>query len=435
MRGLREYITGARALSRNVWLFLLAALVMGTGRQIFMVLRNQYLVDLGMLDQQVTSVQGFNSIGGLLIAIPAVAIIGRFKAKRLLAVIVVMNAIGFATQGLFGTLQIFQMGAFAAGIAMSLNMALGAPFLMRNTSAVERIFGFAFLSAVSWPLSGFMGSLLAALMQTGFAAWAGAGVTVAGEFIPAELFGYRASLIAASALVLVALIPISLVKEPRPEGASLPLRALLKVHDKKRLLLLGLPEMVIGFGAGLTVPFFNVYFKNQWGLAPAQVAFVFMGMFAVLTLGYLIVPPLVRRFGPVKTIIATQLLSLPFFVELALANFLWLAVVAFIARQTLMNGAEPIYKQFAQEAADTRDRNAVAVAVHTSRHAFFTVANFVSGFLIAAAGGKFHYVITGTIICYLIAISLEALILPRLDRQRLAAALPASVVAPTMRGK
>jgi MFS family permease len=415
---MREYLRSMGMLKRNVWLFLTAALLMGTGRQIFMVLRNQYLVDLGLADQAVTSVQGFNSLGGLLIALPAIVIISRFRAKTLLTGICIANAIGFSLQGLFGTLQVFQGAALAAGVAMSLNMALGSPFLMRNTGVHERVFGFALLATVSWPLSGFIGSLLSGLLQAWFTGMAGEGVVVFGESIPAMMFGYRATLVVASALVLTALVPIMMVREGPADGKGKTLRQIMTFHDKKTLFLIGLPQMVIGFGAGLTIPFFNVYFKNEWGLSPQQIAPIFMAMFAVLVVSYLITPPLVKRFGPVKVMIGSQILSLPFFIELALGSFLWAAITAFIARQALMNSGEPIYKQFAQEVADDRDRNTVAVWVHSSRHIFFTFANFASGFLIALDDGRFRLVIGCTILCYVIGIIMELLILPGLNRAR-----------------
>jgi predicted MFS family arabinose efflux permease len=418
MNGLREYMRSIGLLKRNVWLWLCAALVMGIGRQIFMVLRNQYLVDLDLPHEQVTSVQGFNSLGGLLIALPAVVIISRFKSRTLLACICVANAVGFAAQGLFGTLEVFQGAAMASGIAMSLNMALGAPFLMRNTGMQERIFGFALLSTVGWPLSGFIGSLLSGILQEWFTALGEGGVLMMGEVVPASLFGYRATLLVAAGFVLIALLPISLVREGPPDGAGKTLRQILTFHDKKKLLWLGLPEMLIGFGAGLTIPFFNVYFKNEWGLTPQQIAPIFMAMFGVLVISYLVTPPLVRRFGPVKVMITAQILSLPFFVELALGHYLWAAMTAFIARQVLMNNSDPIYKQFAQEVADDRDRNAVAVWVHSSRHIFFTLANFVSGYMIAMDDGHFRIVIATTIVCYVIAIGAELAVLPGLNRAR-----------------
>jgi hypothetical protein len=352
------------------------------------------------------------------VAIPALALIGRFRAKYLLLCIVAVNSCGFALQGLLGTLDIFQGAAFAAGISMSLNMALGAPFLMRNSTVQSRVFAFALQSAVSWPLSGFVGSFLSGELQRRFADFAGTNILFMGETIAGNMFGYRATLLVAAGFVLMAILPISLIREEKAEGAGKSIKQLFKIHDKKKLLLLGLPEMIIGIGAGLTIPFFNVYFKNEWSLSPQQIAPIFMAMFGLLVFSYLIQPPLVKRFGPVKVMIASQILSLPFFIELALGNHLYLAIIAFIARQCLMNSSDPIYKQFAQEVADDRDRNAVAVWVHTSRHMFFTLANFLSGYLIAADGGRFRIVIVVTIACYVVAIGVELAILPGLNRAR-----------------
>ncbi len=418
MNGLRSYFQNVGLLSRNIWMFVFAALLMGIGRQIFQVLRNQYLVDLGLPSEQMSSVQGFNSIGTLLIAVPAIAIIGRFRARTLLVAVALANSAGYFVQAWMGSLEIFQSAAFAAGLAMGLNVALAAPFLMRNTSLTGRVFAFSIQSAVSWPLSGFVGSWLSGLLQKGGATWASGGVTLFGEFIPAHLFGYRFALAVAAALVLLAIVPIALIKEAPPESRGRSIRELLRVHNKGRLFWLGMPELIIGFGAGLTVPFFNVYFKSEWSLAPEEIALVFMIMFVVLIFTYLLAPPLVKRFGAVKVIVASQLLSLPFFVELALGNHLVLAVIAFIMRQALMNLSDPIYRQFAQEVADDRDRNAVAVSVHFSRQLFFTVANFASGYLIAFDEGRFTIVIVTTIVLYVIAIGSELIILPRLDRVR-----------------
>ncbi|MBP9891646.1 MAG: MFS transporter [Planctomycetes bacterium] len=418
MNGLRNYLHHVGMFSRNIWLFLLAALLMGVGRQVFQVLRNQYLNELHLSGSELTSVQGLNSLGTLVIAIPAIVIIGRRSARSLLAVVALVNAAAYAAQAIFGNLEIFRASAFCAGLAMGLNVALGAPFLLRNTSVAERVFAFSIQSAVSWPLSGFVGSWLSGWLQSSAQAWAGNGVIFLGESVAPNLFGYRFALLAGAAIVLLGLIPVAFIREGKPEGAGKSIKALLTVHNKGRLLALGIPEMIIGFGAGLTVPFFNVYFQNEWKLEPAEIAKVFSLMFVVLVATYLLAPPLIKRFGPVKVIIVTQILSLPFFVELALGNFLWAAIVAFIMRQTLMNLSDPVYRQFAQEVADPRDRNSVAVVVHSSRQLFFVFANFVSGYLIDMAGGRFTIVIVTTIVIYVVAIAAELVILPRLERIR-----------------
>ena len=167
MNGLRNYLRHVGMFSRNIWLFLLAALLMGVGRQVFQVLRNQYLNELHLSGSQMTSVQGLNSLGTLVIAIPAIVIIGKRSARSLLAIVALVNAAAYAAQAVFGNLEIFRASAFCAGLAMGVNVALGAPFLLRNTGTAERVFVFSLQSAVSWPLSGFIGSWLSGGLQSG----------------------------------------------------------------------------------------------------------------------------------------------------------------------------------------------------------------------------------------------------------------------------
>ena len=51
---------------------------------------------------------------------------------------------------------------------------------------------------------------------------------------------------------------------------------------------------------------------------------------------------LAERYGKVKTIVGTQLASLPFMVYLGFAGYLPLAVAAFVMRAALMNMSGPI---------------------------------------------------------------------------------------------
>ncbi len=418
MRGVAEYVKHLRMLTGSVWAYLVAVFLMGVGHSIFRVLRNQYVVDLGLDPSDYTSIQGFNSIGGLLIAIPAIVLIGRFRARTLLIGIALVNGLAFAIQGVTGSLEVFRGAAFAAGIAQSLAMALGAPFLMRNTGIMERIYAFSFLAVVAFPLSGVVGSLLSGEIQSASATWAGDGVQMFGEFVPAKLFGYQIALLVAAGFMLVALVPILFIRKEHQPDMGRKARDLLRVTGKSRAFFLCLPEMIIGFGAGLTIPYFNVYFKEVWNQDPQSIGYIFMAMMAVGVLSFLLAPSLVKRFGPVKVIVGSQLLSLPFFVELALENYLWLAIIAFILRNNLMNLAQPVIKQFAQEVSLPQDRHSISTLIHTSRHIFWTAANFVAGPLIELDNGGFRIVIVSTIVCYIVAISVNAVVFPKLNKLR-----------------
>jgi len=415
--GIRNYLKHLRMFSGSIWAYMIGAFLLGTGHAIFRVLRNQYVVDLGM-GERYTQIQGFNSIGGLLIAIPAIALIGRFRARTLLVFIAIFNGLAFAAQGVFGSFEVFLSSAFVAGIAMSLNMALASPFLMRNTGMAERIFAFSFQAVVAAPLAGVFGSALSGVVQSNAASWAGDTITFLGRETSGQLFGYQVALLLAACFMFSALVPIMCIRRENTEGNKRSIRELMRIHDKKRLLVLCTPEMVVGLGAGLTIPFFNVYFQTVWKLDPESIGLLFMAMAALQVVSFLLAPALVKRWGPVKVIIGSQLLSLPFFVELAMGHFLWLAILAFILRNNLMNLAQPVLKQFSQEVVTEKDRNAVSVILHSSRHILWTLGNFIAAPLIIAGDGEFTYVFVATIGCYVCAICLELFIFPHMYRTR-----------------
>jgi MFS family permease len=428
----REYIKNLRGMSRLLWLYFLAVFMMGIGHGIFRVLRNQYIVDLGMGDDAYSFVQGVNGIGGLLIAIPAMAIIGRVKARSLVAFVALANGLAFAAQGLFGNIESFLAGAFFAGIAMSLNMAIAAPFLMRNTSRKQRIFAFTFQAIVGHPLAGAIGSFLSGTIQKAVASSVTTDTTLLGNSASPELFGYQVALLVAAAFMFAAIIPAVLMRGDAHNGGGKSIRQLLRIREKKRVAILCVPEMIIGLGAGLTIPFFNVYFKKQWELPPAEIGYVFTAMAVLQVVSFLLAPTLVKRFGPVKVIIGSQILSLPFFIELALGHMLWLAIGAFIMRNILMNLCQPVLKQFSQEVVHPDDQNAIGVAFHSTRHAMWTIGNFLAGPLIIWAGGDFRYAFTATIICYVVAIAVEFVMYPRmLKTAKERAAEPTPVAAKT----
>lgn len=429
--GVRNYVRHLRMFSGSIWAYMIGVFLMGVGHAIFRVLRNQYVVDLGMGESAYTSIQGFNSIGGLLIAIPAIALIGRMRARTLLLCIALTNGLAFAAQGVFGSIEVFLSSAFFAGIAMSLNMALAAPFLMRNTGTAERIFAFSFQAVVAHPLAGVLGSLLSGFVQSGAAGWAGDSISFMGRETSGQLFGYQVALLLAAVFMLTALIPILLIRHEDTTGNTRSIRELMRIQDKKRLFVLCTPEMVVGLGAGLTIPFFNVYFQTQWKLSPEKIGLLFTAMAALQVVSFLLAPALVKRWGPVKVIVGSQLLSLPFFIELAMGHFLWLAMVAFILRNNLMNLAQPVLKQFTQEVVTEKDRNAISVILHSSRHVFWTIGNFAAAPLIMFADGAFTWVFIATIGCYVVAIGLELVVFPYMYRTRERPDTPAENLAQT----
>jgi MFS family permease len=107
-----------------------------------------------------------------------------------------------------------------------------------------------------------------------------------------------------------------------------------------------LPRIVLGLGAGLSIPFLGLYFQDRFGLSPASVGQLQAAAQLFMSAGFLCAPAVERRLGPVGGMCALQAASMPFFVCLAFTGSLTMAAAAFLLRAGLMNAATPIYKSF-----------------------------------------------------------------------------------------
>ena len=71
-------------------------------------------------------------------------------------------------------------------------------------------------------------------------------------------------------------------------------------------------ELAISLGAGLLMPFVNVFYKLRFALPDHVLGGLFAASSLAMGLAVMLVPLWVRRMGKVKTIVLTQVLSLPF---------------------------------------------------------------------------------------------------------------------------
>jgi len=190
-------------------------------------------------------------------------------------------------------------------------------------------------------LAGVAGSAVAAALPAALLA-------LPGGVRPATLVAYRATLVLAGVCSLVALMPllrlgrrregaVAHAREPRPSGSF------------RLLLPIALNYVLIGCGAGLVIPFMNLYFKNRFACSSAQIGAFFSVAAVATALTALLAPALARRFGTLRTAVAFELLSLPFLVTLGGETRLAVAVVAFWARATLMQSSTPLLNTFVME--------------------------------------------------------------------------------------
>ena len=111
-------------------------------------------------------------------------------------------------------------------------------------------------------------------------------------------------------------------------------------------------------------------------------------------LGFLAGAPLARRMGSVGAIVLTELLSIPFFVILALTRDLRLAVLAFWMRGALMNMNHPISSNFTMEMVPPDQHTVTNSLRMLSWNVSWMVSTQVGGWLIQRNGYTAPMVVT-----------------------------------------
>ncbi|MCC7543083.1 MAG: MFS transporter [Deltaproteobacteria bacterium] len=395
----------------NARAWLRAAACVGLGQQVFVVLRNQYLLELGAGPEMVARVQGAGGAAGIAAGLLGLWLLRHVPARTALAAGVALNAAGFAIQVAATEPGWMIAGAAVAGLGIqSLTMVTG-PFLTSESSDHERVRLFVVHTLWIQAIPGAVGALVGGQVQQ-----------IAGGALASTLGGYRVALavgllsVAAGLVPLLALRPSVGAGAPCDTAERAPVRRLhdlLQLRRPLRSAALLAPDTLVFFGNGLIVPFLQIYFKERFHLAPAGVG----GLYAVLMIaggaGHLLSPTLARRFGTWPVILATQALCIPLFAELLWTDHVPLAAGAFVLRQSLVNMSAPLMTSLIHGCTSPSESGPIASYRMLMQSIAWAGGNFLAGPLLAADAGGFGGVLVATMAVHTTAIVTGLAVFPR----------------------
>jgi MFS family permease len=220
--------------------------------------------------------------------------------------------------------------------------------LMQNSTPKERTYLFS-LNFGTYLIAAIVGSLGGGYLPDLFS-----------HLVTSKAITFRYSLYLSAFLGVLALIPFFMIKPEEKAAKQLEQK---KGWDKKLLTQRGtllfrlcFPFFIVGMGAGFVIPFLNLYFRYRFLLPAGTIGVYFALLQFFMLAGILTGPVLSKKFGMIKTIVSTQLSSIPFMLILAFSYNLPLAVVAFLFRGALMNMGQPIATNFAMEKVREREQ-------------------------------------------------------------------------------
>jgi len=342
-----DYRDAARRFSPPARRLLAAEFLLFSGYGVSQVLFNLYLVESGFGPRVVGHAISLFGIGVAAAALPASWVARRLGRGRTLMVGVLVDGLGQLLRCLWPAVGLIYGASLLAGIGQSLIQIPSSPFMAEHSTPRERTHLFSTLFAISL-LAGVLGTLVGGWLPRLLA-------TLPGGF-PAGLAGaYRASLVLGAMISLSGAWVLGGLAHDAGAGANQPAtRPAPEVT--RRLVPIGVNALLIGAGAGLVIPFMNLYFAQRFDCSSAQIGSFFSAAQVFTAAAALLAPALARHFGKLRTALWAQLLSLPFLVTLGFEHRLEIAVGAFWVRATLMQAITPLLGTFIMEALPSEMR-------------------------------------------------------------------------------
>jgi MFS family permease len=342
-----EYRDAVRQFSRPARHYLLGELMAWTGHGIFQVLFNLYLVEAHYQEAFIGRAIAMHGIGMACSALPAGWLADRWGRRRTLILGAILDGLGMATRcnvhAPFGILA----ASFVSGSGQAFLAIAAAPFLTEHSGPRERTHLFSAFFANSL-IAGVIGSLFGGWLPRALGALPNA-------MRPDTLHAYRWTLSLAAVFALAASIPLLRLASLR-EAPVHGTREASERAPSRLMIPIALNALLIGLGAGLVIPFMNLYFATRFRCSSAQIG-VFFSLAQVCTaFAALLGPAIAKRFGKLRTATSSELLSLPFLVTLGAERRLPVAVVSFWCRASLMQAATPLVQSFVMEALPPAQR-------------------------------------------------------------------------------
>jgi MFS family permease len=386
-----------RAFSPNAWKYLISILIYGMGYGVYNILLNFYLRSLGYDETFMGLVATTASMTVLIAALPMGYLADILGRKRSLIISSLLIGPSIVLMVLFPSSAMFIAMNITLGIGSSLGSVTTGPFLMENSGEVERTYLFSIASGLRMAALS-VGNWIGGYLPTWFGNLNGTSAT--------SPSAYAWSIGAAGCLVFLAIIPRLMLKRNKLAGGEKTAFAPITfVRENPGMLSkLLLPMFMTSIGAGLIMPFMNIFFSTVHHQPDHTIGTIFAWGSLAMGVGLVLAPALADRYGKIKVVVVTQALSIPFLILLGFSPWFSLSLVAYFIRLILMNMSSPVYQTFVMEQVDSDSRAMVASLnsmVQSFGRAFSPI---ISGQLQVAYGFDLPFI--GTIAMYIIAIAM-----------------------------
>ena len=356
--------------NREVKSLLITNFFLSSGSSLFFLLYNLYLKDIGFPEGKIgiiIAIRIFSSSAFLLLSHFI-----NFNLIMLLKFLPFIFSISIILQGVLSpSLSFIIPGAILMGLSWGMLGFTYPPLLARKTDKALRPYAFSFNFSLSL-LSGIIGNLGGGFFKKFL------------ENFFSLKTSYNITFLTGAVIVLFSLIFLKCIKSE--EAIEEAVNEEKEKKDTKLGFLILIPQILIGFGAGLFVPYMNLYFRNLFKLGADKIGIIFSITSFVMFISALTAPFLTRIMKKIKVLILTQGLSIPFMIILALSGKVYLSAISHIIRTSLMNMAQPLLSNVSMESVSMQYQKILNASITLSWNLSFALSNLLGGYLIQTEG-------------------------------------------------
>ena len=349
------------------------------------ILLNFYLVSIGYDTTTISLLQSLPRLSGFMIGLPIGLVANRVGNRQLILLSTGGLALSVATTALTANLPIIAASRFVWGACFGANQVVKPPFMVRLTERSEHTAQFSYHNLVAM-CSVALGSVLGGLLPL----FVSQLLPIAGpvDLRPEEMpAAYRISIMCAAALLLLSNLPImALGSKLADEGEAGAGRAMWRSTPWRRVIRLTFPLFVFGISGGLTFPFFNLIFRELFGLADSAVGSVIGLGWLVMGLMPLLNPAWEARLGRAGALTALMLVSAAAFVGLSLSQGLAIAIGFYVLAIGLRNTMQPLFQPLLMDSLAAAHRNVASSVGLVMWNMGWFLSTFSFGHLESALG-------------------------------------------------
>ena len=404
-------------LPKNILMLFILELCLSLVHVAFILILNIYLRKEGYSDPEIASLNSLRFIGALAFSLPlGIYIRGRSLKPffSLSTVLVPLISILLIESIRLHLLPLIQLAFLAWGIAMMFLRVCSLPFIIRNTTSKNSSQALS-LNAATWSLA----TIISGLIISGLN-W----VSVI-HILDVEFFFDERTILWIITLISIISIPFGFrIKEDKTKSDSFGVRdtiSLNKSYDWDLILKAISPLILISIGAGLTIPFVNLFFNSIFHFSSSDFSILGSATAFLVFFSSLMVPTLKQKYGYWMTIVFVQGLSICCLITLAMTELfsnshyaIYFAVTAYVLRQPLMHMAHPSSNELMMNFVGKRNQELISALSSSLWSASWFISAKIFEWLRLL---NFHYyeIFLITAVLYIIGVFLYAVIIKQFE--------------------